>query len=86
MAPNPKGTHCRVCVSPRFAIRGRSAFLYMQGKDPLHSTMSVFEVGHCPCSDKRMGDVSIVNGNVCGRFHGCWHGRFVVFFDLLRVH
>jgi hypothetical protein len=26
-----------------------------------------------------MGVVSIVNGNVCGRFHECWHERFVVF-------
>jgi hypothetical protein len=32
---------------------------------------SVFEVGRCSCSDKRMGAVSIVNGNVCGRFHEC---------------
>jgi hypothetical protein len=33
-----------------------------------------------------MGVVSIVNGNVCGRFHECWHERFVVFCDLLQVH
>jgi hypothetical protein len=26
MGPNPKGTHCRVCVSSHFAIRGRSPF------------------------------------------------------------
>jgi hypothetical protein len=26
----------------------------------------VSEVGYCPCSDKRMDTVSIVNGNVCG--------------------
>jgi hypothetical protein len=47
---------------------------------------SVPEVGRCPRSDKRMGVVSIVNGNVCGRFHECWHERFIVFCDLLQVH
>jgi hypothetical protein len=47
---------------------------------------SVFEVGCCSCSDKRMGAVSIVNGNVCERFHECWHERFVVFCDFLQVH
>jgi hypothetical protein len=26
MGPIPKGTHYRVCVSPRFSIRGRSTF------------------------------------------------------------
>jgi hypothetical protein len=35
----------------------------------------VYEVGRCPCSDKRMGVVSIVNGNVCGHFHECWHEK-----------
>jgi hypothetical protein len=44
---------------------------------------SVSEVGRCPCSDKRMDAVSIVNGNACGCFHECWHERFVVFCDLL---
>jgi hypothetical protein len=33
-----------------------------------------------------MDVVSIVNGNVCGHFHECWHERFVVFCDLLQVH
>jgi hypothetical protein len=33
-----------------------------------------------------MQRLSIVNGNVCGRFHECWHERFVVFCDLLQVH
>jgi hypothetical protein len=46
----------------------------------------VFEVGRCPCSKKRMGAVSLVNGNVCGRFRGCWHERFDMFCDLLQVH
>jgi hypothetical protein len=51
----------------------------MRGKDTLHSN------GGCPRLDtvhaaaSRMGAVSIVNGNVCGRFHECWHERFVVF-------
>jgi hypothetical protein len=35
---------------------------------------------------QRMGAVSIVNGNVCGRFHECWHERVDVFCDLLQVH
>jgi hypothetical protein len=47
---------------------------------------SIYEVGRCPCSDKRMGAVSIVNGIACGHFHECWHERFVVFRDLLQVH
>jgi hypothetical protein len=46
----------------------------------------VSEVGRCPCSDERMGTVSIVNGNVCGRFRECWHERFVMFCDFLQVH
>jgi hypothetical protein len=43
----------------------------MRGKDALHSKRRVSEVGHCPCIDKRMGTVSIVNGNVCGPFCEC---------------
>jgi hypothetical protein len=46
----------------------------------------VSEVGRCPRSDKRVGVVSIVNGNVCRRFRECWHGRFDVFCDLPQVH
>jgi hypothetical protein len=57
----------------------------MRGKDILNSN------GGCPRLDavhaaaKRMDAVSTVNGNVCGRFHECWHERFVVFCDLLQV-
>jgi hypothetical protein len=58
----------------------------MCGKDPLHSKRSIYEVGRCPCSNKRIGAVSIVNGNVCGCFHECWHERFIVFCDLVQVH
>jgi hypothetical protein len=56
----------------------------MRGKDILHSN------GECPRLDavhaaaSRMDAVSIVNGNVCGRFHECWHERFVVFCDFCR--
>jgi hypothetical protein len=32
MGPNPKGTHSHVCVSPRFAIRGRSAFCVCEAR------------------------------------------------------
>jgi hypothetical protein len=45
--------------------------LSLQGKDTLHSN------GGCPRLDAvhaaalRMDAVSIVNGNVCGRFHVC---------------
>jgi hypothetical protein len=55
-------------------------------KDILHSN------GGCPRLDavhaaaSRMDAVSIVNGNVCGRFHESWHERFDVFCDLLQVH
>jgi hypothetical protein len=55
-----------------------------QGYTPFEQRVS--EVGRCPCSDKRMGTISIVNGNVCGCFRECWHERFVVFCDLLQVH
>jgi hypothetical protein len=55
-----------------------------QGYTPFKWRVS--EVGHCPCSDKRMDTISIVNDNVCGRFRECWHERFVVFYDLLQVH
>jgi hypothetical protein len=33
-----------------------------------------------------MDTVSIMNGNVCGCFHECWHERFVMLCDLLQVH
>jgi hypothetical protein len=85
MGPNLEGTHCRVCVSPRFAICGRSTFCICEARIRFIQR-SVSEVGRCPCSDKRMGAVSIVNGNVCGLFHECWRERFVVFWDLLQVH
>jgi hypothetical protein len=82
MRPIPKITHCHVCVSPRFAIRGHSAFAYVrQGSASFKRTVS--EVGHCPCSNKHMDAFSIVNSNVCGRFHDCSYKRFVVFCDLL---
>jgi hypothetical protein len=40
-----------------------------QGYTPFKRRVS--EVGRCPCSDIRMDTVSIVNSNVCGRFHEC---------------
>jgi hypothetical protein len=46
----------------------------------------VSEVGRCPCSDKHMGVIYIVNINVCGHFRECWHERFDVFYDPLQVH
>src|SRR5688572_12866338 len=39
----------------------------------------------CPCSVKRMGVVSIMNGNAWGRFRGCWHERFM-WLCFLQVH
>jgi hypothetical protein len=44
----------------------------------VHSKRIVSEVGRCPCSDKRIGTISIVNGNVCLRFHECQHEKFIV--------
>jgi hypothetical protein len=32
MGPIPKGTHCRIYVSPHFAIRGRSAFCICEAR------------------------------------------------------
>ena len=68
MGPIPKGIHCRVYVSPRFAIREHDSALRTceGGRPPLKRSVS--QIGRCPCSVKRMGAVSIVNGNVCGRF------------------
>jgi hypothetical protein len=40
-----------------------------QGCTPFKRGVS--EVGCCPCSRKRMGTISIVNGNVCGLFREC---------------
>jgi hypothetical protein len=40
-----------------------------QGCTPFKRRVS--GVGRCPCSDKRMDTVFIVNGNVCGRFREC---------------
>jgi hypothetical protein len=45
-----------------------------QGHTPFKRRVS--EVGHCLCSNKRMGDVFIVNGNVWGCFRECWHEKF----------
>jgi hypothetical protein len=54
-----------------------------QGCTPFKRRVS--EVRCCPCSDKRMGVVSIVNGNVCGCVRECWHERFNMFCDILQV-
>jgi hypothetical protein len=83
MGHNPKGTHHRVSVSHRILPyvdipHGEYA---RQGCTPFKRRVS--EVGRCPCSDRHMGVVSIVNGNVCGHFRECWHERFDMFFDLL---
>jgi hypothetical protein len=51
----------------------------MRGKDTLHSNEGCPRLDAVHPAASRMGVVSIVNGNVCGRFHECWHERFVVF-------
>jgi hypothetical protein len=79
------GNARRVCVSSCFPYVDIShCENARQGYTPFKRR--VFEVGCCPCSDKRMGAVSIVNGIVCGRFRECWHERFEVFCHLLQVH
>jgi hypothetical protein len=75
----------RLCLTT-FCHMWTFHILYMRGKDLVHSKRSVSEVGHYPCNDKRKGVISIVNGNVCGRFHECWHERYIVLCDLLQVH
>jgi hypothetical protein len=86
MGPNPKGTHRHVCVSPHFAIRGRSAFCTCGARIRVIQKGAYLRLDAVHAAIKHKGAVSIVNGNVCGRFHECWHGRFVVFCDLLQVH
>jgi hypothetical protein len=58
----------------------------MRGKDTLHSNGGCSRLDAVHAAASRMDVVPIVNGNVCRRFHECWHGRFVVFCDLLQVH
>jgi hypothetical protein len=55
----------------------------MRGKDTLHSNRGCPRLDAVNAAAQHMDVVSIVNGNVCGRFHECWHERFVVFCDLL---
>jgi hypothetical protein len=57
----------------------------MRGKDTLHSNGWCLRLDAVHAAAERMDVVSIVNGNVCGRFHECWHERFVVSCDLLQV-
>jgi hypothetical protein len=42
-----------------------------QGYTPFKWRVS--KVGHCSCTDKCMGAISIVNDNVWGCFRECWH-------------
>jgi hypothetical protein len=58
----------------------------MRGKDTLHSNGGCLRLDAVHAAAWCMDTVSIVNCNVCGRFHGCWHERFVVLCDLLQVH
>jgi hypothetical protein len=85
MGPNPKGTHV---VSASRHVLPYGCIPHHQyarkGYSPFKPRVS--EVLRCPCSNKHMDSISIVNGNVCGRFHESWHKRFDVFCDLLQVH
>jgi hypothetical protein len=58
----------------------------MRGKDTLHSKGGCLRLDAVHAAAWHMDAVSILNGNVSGRFHECWHERFVVFCDLLQVH
>jgi hypothetical protein len=85
MEPIPMGTHV---VSMSHHIL---PYVYIphyeyarQGYTPFEWRVS--EVGRCPCSDICMDAISIVNGNVCGRFRECWHERFDVFCNFLQVY
>jgi hypothetical protein len=51
----------------------------MRGKDTLHSNGGCQKLDAVHAAASCMDVVPIVNGNVCGRFHECWHERFVVF-------
>jgi hypothetical protein len=57
----------------------------LRGKDTLHSNRGCPRLDAVHAAAYRLDVVSIVNGNVCGHFHECWHERFVVFCDLLQV-
>jgi hypothetical protein len=43
----------------------------MRGKDTLHSNGGYLRLDAVHAAAKRMDVVSIVDGNVCGRFHEC---------------
>jgi hypothetical protein len=58
----------------------------MRGKNTLHSNEGCPRLNAVHAVALRMDVVSIVNGNVCGRFHECCHERFVLICDLLQVH
>jgi hypothetical protein len=77
MGPNPKGTHLRVCVSPRFAIRGRSALWICEARICFIRKEAYLRLDAVHAAAWRMDVVSIVNGNVCGCFRECWHERFL---------
>jgi hypothetical protein len=71
MGPIPMGSHCRVCVSPRFAIRGCSAFCICEAMIRFIPKGAYPRLDAVHATAKRMCAISIVNGNVCGRFHEC---------------
>jgi hypothetical protein len=48
----------------------------MRGKDALHSNGEYMRLDAVHAAALCMDVVSLVNGNVCGRFRECWHERF----------
>jgi hypothetical protein len=58
----------------------------MRGKDALHSNRECLRLDAIHGVVLCMDAVSIVNGNVCGRFRECWNEKFGMFVEFLQIH
>jgi hypothetical protein len=79
---NPPLRLCLAMFCPTWMFR----ITKMRGKDALHSNGECLRLDAVHAAVLCMDVVSIVNGNVCGRFRECWHERFGMFCDSLQVH
>jgi hypothetical protein len=64
----PKGTHYCICVSPSFVMHGRSALCICEARICFIPKGACLRLDAVHAAASRMDTVSIVNGNVCGRF------------------
>jgi hypothetical protein len=76
--------HVMSCDVATFCHTCAFCMTNMRGKDTLHSNGGCLRLDAIHAAAWWMDTISIVISNVCGRFHECWHERFVVFCDLCR--